>query len=74
MLSRGEHYLEFVKQEKEAFTNWPKPEVVLKGPDNIFCHLKKLPQQIPNETFWPKKLLTRNKTKDCHSGVEIDLS
>ena len=33
--------LEFVKQAKQGFTNWP--EVALKGPDNIFCHVRKLP-------------------------------
>ena len=35
MLSGGEavaQHLEFVKQ---VFTNWQKPEVVLKGPNNI---------------------------------------
>ena len=25
------------------FTNWAKLEVVLKGPDNVFCHVRKLP-------------------------------
>ena len=32
-----------MKQAKRAFTNWPKPEIVLKGPDNVFCHVRKLP-------------------------------
>ena len=34
MLSGGKaaaEYLEFVKQVKQAFTNWPNPEIVLKG-------------------------------------------
>jgi len=26
--------------------NWPKPEVVLKGPDNVFFHMRKLPTDI----------------------------
>ena len=46
MLSGGEavaQHFEFVKRAKRAFTNWPKPEVVLKGPDNVFCHVRKLP-------------------------------
>ena len=28
---------------KQAFTSSPKPTVVLKGPDNIFSHVRKLP-------------------------------
>ena len=23
-----------------GFTNWPKPQVVLNGPDNKFCHMR----------------------------------
>ena len=30
-------------QAKWAFTNWSKTTVVLKSPDNIFCHVRKLP-------------------------------
>ena len=29
-------------QRVSAFTNWQKPKAVLKGPDNIFCHMRKL--------------------------------
>ena len=48
MLSRGAavaQLSEFVKQGQQAFTNWPKPEAVLKGPENEFCHARKLPPQ-----------------------------
>ena len=42
MLSGGKAVAEHFEFVKRAFTNWPKPEVVLKGPDNVFCHVRKL--------------------------------
>ena len=38
----------------QAFANWAKPEGVLKGPDKVFCHVRKLaPQkfQLSVKTF-----------------------
>ena len=40
---RRSRSLVFMKQAKRAFTNWQKTEVVLKGSDNVFCHVRKLP-------------------------------
>ena len=51
-------HLEFVKQ---AFTNWLKPEVVLKSPDTVFE--KTRPQQILNEILWAWKSLPMKMTK-----------
>ena len=44
------------KQGKQAFTNWPKQEVVLKGPDNIFCYIRGL--KTPQLEFLRGYLLT----------------
>ena len=52
MLSRDKavaQHLKSVKQVKGAYTNWAKPEVVLKGPDNLILSCEKTtPRQIPN--------------------------
>ena len=48
-----------------TFTNWPKPELVLKRPEVLSCE-KTTPLQTQNETHRTRKLLPMNMTiLDC---------
>ena len=61
MLSGGKavaQNFEFMKRAKRAFTNWPKPEVVLKDPDNVFCHVRKLPLTNPKFDRLAEEIVT----------------
>ena len=71
MLSGGEaiaKHLEFVKQASQASTNWPKPEVVFKCPDNIFCHVRKLPSKKYKWDCLVKEIVTHKHEKIIQDG------
>ena len=35
---------------EQVHINWPKPNVIRKGPDNILCYFRNIPLKIQNET------------------------
>ena len=48
----------------QSITNWLKPEVVMKGPADILCHLKKLiPKQIPKGIVFIRNLVLKYRIR-----------
>ena len=59
---------------KQVFTNWPKLEVVLKGPDNIFCHVKKLPpDKFQMRPFGQRNCYPGTRQKTIYSQFLINV-